>query len=384
MHLVLAGAGHAHLQVLRAWGRQPPDLASGLRVTLVSPHPQMTYSGMVPGFVAGRHALGDCQIDLVQVVQPLVQAAAAMKLKFEWRPTAVVALDANTRQLGLADGSQLAFDVLSLDVGGVADRLSLAGAAEHALFVRPIERFVQLWPRLQALGEQQALHVAVVGGGAGGVELAFALAQRVRAFEHHGAVTLVTGGSVQVDALLPGHASGVRRRVSALLRQRGVTVLQDRVVSVEAGALHLASGAVLRCDAPVLAMPVVGPPWLQGSGLALDAAGFVQTAPTLQSTSHAHVFAAGDVASRIDLQRPRSGVYALRAGPPLARNLAAVLHGQPPSPWVPQRVSLNLLDTADGGAVLSWGLWSAGSALTRPIWGAWKRWLDEGFVRSFR
>jgi selenide,water dikinase len=344
----------------------------------------MTYSGMVPGHVAGRYALVDCQIDIARVVQPLVQAAVALKLQFEWRRAALVALDANTRQLGLSDGSELRYDWLSLDVGGVADRDAMAGASEHALFVRPIEQFAALWPRLQALSEQQPLHVAVVGGGAGGVELAFALARRVWATDHLGAVTLVTGGSAQVDALLPGHANGVRRRVAALLKRRGVTVLQDRVTAVQAGSLHLASGAQLQCDAPVLATPVVGPAWLQGSGLALDDTGFVQTGPTLQSISHASVFAAGDVATRSDVQHPRSGVYALRAGPPLARNLAAVLQGQAPSPWVPQHAQLNLLDTADGGAVLSWGGLAAGSALTRPLWGAWKRRLDEGFVRSFQ
>ena len=49
--LVLLGAGHAHLHVLRDIVRRPP---ADTRVTLVTPYPLTLYSGMVPGHVAGH------------------------------------------------------------------------------------------------------------------------------------------------------------------------------------------------------------------------------------------------------------------------------------------------------------------------------------------
>ena len=52
-------------------------------------------------------------------------------------------------------------------------------------------------------------------------------------------------------------------------------------------------------------------------------AGFVRVGATLQSASHANVFAAGDLIVRDDTPHPHSGVYAVRAGPVLARTCAA-------------------------------------------------------------
>ena len=77
------------------------------------------------------------------------------------------------------------------------------------------------------------------------------------------------------------------------------------------------------------------PAWLASSGLVLDTQGFVRVNAFQQSTSHAAVFAAGDVASREDAPHARSGVYAVRAGPPLLANLLSVLNGQPLILYVP-------------------------------------------------
>jgi NADH dehydrogenase FAD-containing subunit len=87
-----------------------------------------------------------------------------------WLQDSVAALDAANNRVTLDDGSVLDFDWLSVNTGAVQDRqrleLLMPGVREHGLFVRPIEVFGTLWPRVVALAQTQALRLAVVGGGA--------------------------------------------------------------------------------------------------------------------------------------------------------------------------------------------------------------------------
>jgi pyridine nucleotide-disulfide oxidoreductase family protein len=361
-HLVLVGGGHAHLQVLRAFAREPVAAA---RVTLVSPHPELVYSGMVPGLVAGHYPRDSCTIALA----PWARAARA-----ELVPAAATALDPAARRLVLDDGRTLAYDTLSLDTGGVMDRDAISGAREHALFVRPIEHFARLVDDLFARCGEGPQHVVTIGGGAAGVELALALQHRLGPDAR---VSLVTGGPPP----LAGYSAAVQVRARRVLRRQGITVFEHACVQVDAGHVVLAAqGGRLGCDAAVMAIGSVAPPWARESGLALDAQGYVATGPTLQSLSHPEVFAAGDVASRPDAPHARSGVYALHAGPALALNLRRHVGGGTLEPHTPQSRSLNLITCGRRYAIASWNGWSAQG---RWVWW-WKDWIDRKFVRGFR
>ena len=364
-HLVLLGGGHAHLHVLKALGTQ--SMASA-HVTLVSPFPRQTYSGMVPGLVAGHYKLDEISVALTAL------AAAA---KVEFLETSATAVDAHAKTVQLLSGDTLAYDVLSLDTGSVMNRDAIAGARQHALFVRPIEHFNRLWTALFELTQQRAFDVVVVGGGAAGVELVMAMQHRLCTVEKTGArLSLVTGGA----APLATQAINVQMRVKEALKRRQITVFEDTCLEVREGALLLGSGARLACDAPVMALGSSAPTWLADSGLALDEAGFISTGQTLQSTSHPDVFAAGDVASRTDVSRPRSGVYAVRAGPPLEVNLRLHIGGGTLLPYQPQRRSLNLLSCGDRTAIASWGEWSIQGGW---VW-RWKDKIDREFVGRYR
>ena len=156
-------------------------------------------------------------------------------------------------------------------------------------------------------------------------------------------------------------------------------MFRDSCAALVPGAVVLGSGARLACDAPVLATGAQAPAWLVGSGLALDERGFVCTGPTLQSTSHAEVFAAGDVATRVDAPHAKSGVHAVRAGPALALNLRRFIGGGRLEPHTPQRRTLNLISCGERSAIVSWGDWSAQG---RWAWW-WKDRIDRGFVARY-
>jgi pyridine nucleotide-disulfide oxidoreductase family protein len=358
-HVLLLGGGHAHVHVLQQLASQP---LVGAQVTLVTPFERQMYSGMVPGLVAGHYTAQDCVIPL----RPLAQAAGVV-----FRQARAVRLDAAARRVELDDGGVLGYDLLSLDTGAVMHRDRLPGAAEHALFVRPIEDFVQKLDALWTRAAQRRLQLSLVGAGAAGVELALALQYRLGRAGPGVQVTLVTGGPVP----LAGYPPPVLSRVKRALARHGVAVVRQGAVAVEADAVVLADASRLPCDAAVLATGAQAPEWLAGSGLSLDAQGFVLTRSTLQSSSHADVFAVGDVATRSDTPHAKSGVYAVRSGPPLALNLRLAVDGLALQPHAAPTRTLNLVSCGDRSAIAAWGHWSAQ--------GRWVWWLKDRIDRRF-
>ncbi len=361
--LVLLGGGHAHVHVLDALGR---ERWPGVDTVLVTPYARQAYSGMLPGVVAGHYRAEQAVIPL----RPLAEAAGADFVQ-AWG----TALNPGARELRLSDGRTLSYDRLSIDIGSAPALGLIAGADRHGLFVRPIEAFLA---RLEALPDRATRGVeraVVVGGGAAGFELALALDRRLRLDDASSPVSWVTGGGQP----LAGYPSGVIQHALDVLRQRGVTLWSTACSAVDASSVLLTDGRTLPCDLAVIATGAAPPPWLAHTGLRLDARGFIATGPTLQSLSHPEVFAAGDVASRQDVSHPRSGVHAVRAGPPLAANLRRSLAGEALRPYRPQTRTLNLLSCGDRTAIACWGRWwTHGSWVWR-----WKDRIDRAFIARF-
>jgi NADH dehydrogenase FAD-containing subunit len=350
--LLLLGAGHAHLGVLRRWAmiERPPG-----RIALISAGPTAWYSGMLPGLLAGRHHPADCQVELPALCQ-------AAKVELILAP--VESLSAAQQQVQLADGQTLTASWLSLNVGAQVAAPAQRGNAMQLLAVKPFAEFLAGWQQWQTAPQP----MAILGGGAAGVELALALAGQVPQ------LALFCAGH-----LLDGLSAGVRLRALGHLRQRGVWVREDCPIS------RIADDCLLSGDEPVwrgqrllLASGAQALPWLAHSGLGGDERGFVLIAPTLQSYTHPTIFAVGDCASLPGARK--SGVYAVRQGPVLAANLNAALRGLPLRRYRPQRQSLALLATGDGGALLDWHGYSAGGQL----FGRWKDYLDQGFIQRHR
>jgi selenide, water dikinase len=369
--LVLLGGGHSHVIVLKRFGLHP---LPGVRLTLVSRVRETPYSGMLPGLIAGHYSKAEAQIDLA----PLARFAGAGAVFDE-----AVGLDLTGRRVLFRDRSPIPYDVLSIDIGSTPN-LDVPGAAEHTVPVKPIDRLLDRWSALTTrLCESAAIRrIAVVGGGAGGVELLLAAQHAIRtqmtgrgrsdtALEYH----LFTEGR-----LLPTHNRSVRRRFERILAARRVAVhLESAVVDVEAGVIRTADGNSHQIDETLWTTQAAAAPWLARSGLAVDDEGFVRVSSTLQSISHANVFAAGDIASMVEHPRPKSGVFAVRQGPPLARNLRHVLLGESLEPYHPQRMFLSLISTGDRYAVASRGPFACEGA---SVWRL-KDWIDRRFMRAY-
>jgi selenide,water dikinase len=359
--LLLLGGGHAHVHCLAAFATKP---LPGVELTLVSPYERQVYSGMLPGWIAGHYALDECVIPL----RPLARRAST-----RFHHSSAVAIDPDRRVVHCADGTAHPYDVLSIDTGPVADLDHLPGAREHALAVRPIEAFIEGWrslaERLRAMGGG---HVVIVGAGAAGVELALAMRHALAPLAGT-RITLVSAADT-----LPGRTGA---RLERLLREAGIEVLPGTAVQrIGPGqVLELSGSRMLDADAVVVSTGTAAAPWLQRSGLALDERGFLLTDGTLCVRSHPNVFAAGDCASVLGHARPKSGVYAVRAGPPLAENLRRALTGAPLVSVIPQRRSLYLVSTGRRFAVGSWGRFAFEGAW---VW-RWKDHIDRAFVAKY-
>ena len=364
--LVLLGGGHAHIEVLCALAANPDPKHA---VVLVTPYPWLTYTGMLPGHIAGHYGLEELTVDV---------AALARRANVRMVLTTVSLVSPDACQVVCANGEVLDYDVLSLDVGSVPVIGDAVGVEANAVVVRPLERLVKGWNDVYARAARgRVIAVTVVGGGAAGIELALAMNHRLRTTleEPVPHVRLIS------DAPGAGIAAGARRRLIRCLKRSGVgSHVGASVREVGRDFVRLANGLEFATDAVFWATGAAAHGWIRDSGLATDAAGFLLTNDLLQSTSHPNVFGAGDCATEMGHPRPKAGVFAVRAAPILAGNLRAALEGRPLTAFLPQKRYLALISTGPRHAV---GSWNGFAWQGRWAW-RWKDRIDRAFVARYR
>ncbi len=370
-HLLLIGGGHSHVEVLRRLMMRPAD-AAGIRVSLVAREVHTPYSGMLPGHVAGMYGFDDMHIDLARLCQ-----AAGVRLVID----EIERLDLKNQQVTGKRGPPLGFDVLSLNTGACPgfDGVAVTSAVTP---VKPIGQFLVAWRRIRAaiaesLASGRRTSLAVVGAGAGGVELALAVSRVFRGCNRK----LLEISLIERDAeILPGHNSLVRRWLRQRLQAYGISILNKiQVDQVQPDGLVDAQGHVIPADHILWTTGVCAPAFVRESGLTVDSGGFVSVNRFLQSPSHPNLFAAGDIAHLLGQARPKSGVYAVRAGPVLSENLIRFCAGRRLEPYRAQRRALAIIGDYQGSAVASRGwLFASGAPLFHL-----KQWIDRRFMRMF-
>ncbi|GAB5376664.1 MAG: FAD-dependent oxidoreductase [Acuticoccus sp.] len=348
MRIVFVGAGHASLLALRALGPLP-----GTELTLISDGPRAHYSGMVPGWIEGLY--GDGAMDV-----PLAAFAAAHGLTF---------LDARvgeiTEDAVLTDGGPVAYDHLVLNTGAVAAPIA-AGPAPASLI--PAKPFSAL---LAGLGRQldSAASFAIVGAGAAGTEVAFAIRRR----RPDAAITLVEARA----QILSAFPATFRRRVGRHLAAAGIGVRTGTApCGADDGGVHLADGTLVSAACTLAFTGAAPPPLLAAAPFAKAPDGFIATDRSMRSLSHPHVLAVGDTATTVDDPRPKAGVFAVRQGRPLARAIRALAAGRTPPPVHLQRHALVLLSV---GARRAIGVRNGLVVEGRAVWQLKDR-LDRRFI----
>lgn len=371
--IVLVGGGHAHVHVLKAFAMRPEP---GVRLTLITRDLETPYSGMLPGVVAGLYTPDEAHIDLLR----LAAATDARLIHAE-----AVGLDRAQKRVLLAGRPPVAYDILAIDVGITPDLAQIAGAAEHAVAVKPIGSFLSKFDQLRRRCRlpDGPRRIAVIGGGAGGVELLLSVRSRLLAEAAADgrdaaqfAFALVTEGEI-----LATHNPRVGAAFRRVFAERGIALHEHRQArAVTPRAIEFADAPPLAADAILVTTAAAPPAWFAGTGLARDAGGFLAAGPTLQAQNDPDVFASGDCAGLVETPREKAGVIAVRAGPPLAANLRRLARGEPLRRWHPQRRYLALISTGERYAVASRGWFKAEGAWLWTL----KDWIDRRWMRMYQ
>ena len=354
--LVLLGGGHTHALVLRKWAMDP---LAGVQVTLVNPDVKAPYTGMLPGFVAGHYSRDELHIDLGRLAR---QAGARLIVD------RAVGIDTERKRVHLADRPDIVYDTLSIDVG-ISSRVP-ASERDHPAIIpaKPLGPFADQWSALierNTSGGPPA-KVAILGGGVAGVELALAMAHRLKAVSDGApSVQIIESG----DTLLRELNASVRRILLSELARAGIQV--DLQASMSALSADV--------DFVVSAAGAAPHTWITETGLSLEA-GYIEVNKYLRSTNTSDVFAAGDCAHLSDAPRPKAGVFAVRQAPTLFHNLRAKLSGGDFMSYAPQDAYLKLISLGRKSAITDkWGIGLSGDWVWR-----WKDRIDQAFMNQFQ
>ncbi|PZU99360.1 MAG: FAD-dependent oxidoreductase [Pseudanabaena sp.] len=392
-NLVLIGGGHSHAIALRLLGMHP--LAADIRLTLITNVIDTPYSGMLPAYVSGYYSFKECHINLTNLAE-FAQANLVLD--------SAINLDLANKKVICQSHAPIDFDWLSIDIGSTP--AAIANAQEHIIPIKPVPNFLKHWHQflteLEVSPPVEQLRIGIVGGGAGGVELALAIKIRIEAIlRSQNVPTSILEIHLfhRQSTLMTGYPANVGKRMEKILKQQGVYIhLREGVSKVTSSPspatlsgsklIICESGLTLACDRVFWVTSAIAPDWIRNSGLATDEKGFILINDKLQSISHPSIFATGDIATSISHPRPKAGVFAVRQGKPLFHNLQRVTLQQLLRSFYPQKRALSLIGvgcypSSNGKklqAIAAWDWLCIGPSSL--LW-RWKESIDRKFMQLF-
>lgn len=362
--LVIVGAGHAHLTILK---NLPEFINAGHDVTVVSSSSLHYYSGMGPGMLSGIYRPEEIRFD----VKKMSQNRGAVFIEDK-----VVKIHPQKKKIDLQSGQTLPYDLMSVNTGSFVPVEAPDISDDFVIPVKPIENLLSARYKIIEALKRKELRITIVGGGPTGVEVAGNLDRLVRNESGKCRITLVAG-----TRLLRQFKNGVRNRVrNALIRRQVQVVEGSRMSAIKDKSVTLADGSEIESDIVFMAVGVKPSPLFKDSGLTIGQDGGMLVNQYLQSVSYPEIFGGGDCISFEPQPLAKVGVYAVRQNPILFNNLLGFLKDTALEPFKPQKSVLLAFNLGDGTAVVQWHsvVWSGrlGFAL--------KNYIDQTFMKNFQ
>lgn len=320
-------------------------------ITLVDRNPTHVWKPMLHTFAAGTWNIHQ------QRVQYLTHARTH---HFHYLPGQLDGIDRDARRIRLApmqvdgeaiaDARELDYDALVLAFGSRANDFGTPGVAEHCHFIDSQDQADAFNQRLRAqvarsFARGNAIDIAIVGGGATGVELAAELSRMVELAAGYGGeadvrrrlrLTLLESA----PRILAAFPEDVSASATAQLRALGVDVRTGvRVIAADAGGYQLEGGERIEAALKVWAAGIRAADTFATRGLELNRAGQVLVGPDLLARGEQRIFALGDCASLVpagaERALPSTAQVANQQALHLARHLPAWLRPELPRPVPP-------------------------------------------------
>jgi NADH dehydrogenase FAD-containing subunit len=362
--LVIVGAGHAHLTILK---NLPEFINAGHDVTVVSSSSLHYYSGMGPGMLSGIYRPEEIRFD----VKKMSQNRGAVFIEDK-----VVKIHPQKKKIDLQSGQTLPYDLMSVNTGSFVPVEAPDTSDDFVIPVKPIENLLSARYKIIEALKRKELRITIVGGGPTGVEVAGNLGRLVRNESGKCRITLVAG-----TRLLRQFKNGVRNRVrNALIRRQVQVVEGSRMSAIKDKSVALADGSEIESDIVFMAVGVKPSPLFKDSGLTIGQDGGMLVNQYLQSVSYPEIFGGGDCISFEPQPLAKVGVYAVRQNPILFNNLLGFLKDTALEPFKPQKSVLLAFNLGDGTAVVQWH---------SVVWGgrlgfALKNYIDQTFMKNFQ
>lgn len=256
----------------------------------------------------------------------------------------------------ITPAASLEYDTLVVAVGSVTNDFGTPGAAEFAVPLETPEqasrfnrRLINACLRANAQAEPVRpgqLHVAIIGAGATGTELAAELHRTVRSVVAYGLDRINPETDIRIvlveaaDRILPALPERISRATAKLLADMGVEVRTGtRVSAVRADGVCLAGGEVIPSELVVWSAGVKAPDILKDiGGLETNRINQLVVLPTLQSTRDPSIFAIGDCAccprEGSSSPVPPRAQAAHQQASHMLRQIAAIVDQKPLTPFV--------------------------------------------------
>lgn len=246
----------------------------------------------------------------------------------------------------------LPYDHLVLALGGVPDHRNLPGVEEHAFTLKTLDDATRLRNHIIGLLERadaepgaverrRLLTFVVAGGGFAGAELVAEVFDLVNGvLRYYPRIRRQDLRCVLVhsqDRILPELSAPLADYALRKLRDKGILIrLTQRITGVTADAVHLNDGTELPTRTLVWTAGNRPNPVVTTLGLECTPGGAVACYPTMRVKGSSNVWALGDCAAVPNPEEggapyPPTAQHALRQGKTVARNIAAVLRGNPPT-----------------------------------------------------
>ena len=367
--VVLLGMGHTNAHVARMWRMSPLERTE---LVCISDALIASYSGMVPGVLAGNYTRDQMNIDLVR----FTKSVGGWLIRDR-----VLTIDPEARSIEFENRPPLSFDLLSIGIGSRPDKSVITQDLPKVLPIKPMQTLLDRMEIGVAELQNQKIpapRIVVVGGGTGGIEIAFCIPNflRSRGFENY-EITVVHSG----EKLSSGVLDSTERKIRQALQAKGVNVLDGcRAEKILPDRMELTGGRELDYDLALWATSAVAPELFQQLDFPKDEKGFLLTRPTLQALNSDAVFVVGDSGTLEQNPTPKAGLYAVRQGPILWENIRRFFDQVPLVEYRPQKNFLKLINTGDGKAI--------GEYKGFSFWNKWawklKNRIDTRFMNKYQ